>query len=645
MKTFKKIFCLLLAVTLITCAVPFSASASDYYERTECCDVGETLSFYSDFSAPTLTHSSGEVIYKTGDAENNGSGHYTMPLTITKAGVCKFVVKCEKYAKGNYEIHTITVISRYKESSYLDGSYNVKVDQDKTFSSLLLDLYDSEHLGKIYGGSVYFGKDVANITGTNKVTFKKTGFAWISIAHEYRAGISGSYDSRTTYIAFNVGNAVSTACFMAESDGSSGGVTNMPSPNNIASSSSGVITIPSTVPKRAGYAFVGWTDSGPHRATKYVQYEPGKSYIFADYSGEAASTILYPVWRTCEVTFDANGGTGAPEKISATTTGKVTIPEKTPTKSGYVFYRWVDSLNGKSRTITAKPGDVVTVTKDTTLYALYEEIPSSIYVGSMPTKTVYNVGESLDLAGLSVVGNYSSGKIAIDTKELTVTGFSSATAGTKTITVTYLGKTTTFDVTVTSSSAPTLSSISVKKLPDKTIYKVGESFNSSGLVVTANYSNGTKSDVTSGFTFTGFNSSTTGTKTVTVTYMGKTATFNVTVNNNSGSTPVYDIKPLGTKGGVKFNQIVTVNIALENLPEGCTVMIDDKETDVVNGIATANFGRLTLDKTFTVKVLYNEEVLDSEQGTITVPRGFFDKFAAFFAKLFQGEKYAVTINF
>ncbi len=76
-----------------------------------------------------------------------------------------------------------------------------------------------------------------------------------------------------------------------------------------------------------------------------------------------------------------------------------------------------------------------------------------------------------------------------------------------------------------------LSSISVKTNPAKTNYYVGDTLNTSGLTLTATYNNGTTQTVSSGFTCTPTALNTAGTQKITVTYGGKTANFNVTVND------------------------------------------------------------------------------------------------------------------
>ncbi|MCI6190597.1 MAG: peptidoglycan DD-metalloendopeptidase family protein, partial [Clostridium sp.] len=63
-----------------------------------------------------------------------------------------------------------------------------------------------------------------------------------------------------------------------------------------------------------------------------------------------------------------------------------------------------------------------------------------------PSKTTYNVGESLDLSGMRVVANYDNG-ISEEIEDYNISGYTS-TAGEKTITVSYGEKTATFNVIV-----------------------------------------------------------------------------------------------------------------------------------------------------------------------------------------------------
>lgn len=77
-------------------------------------------------------------------------------------------------------------------------------------------------------------------------------------------------------------------------------------------------------------------------------------------------------------------------------------------------------------------------------------------------------------------------------------------------------------------AAVTLSSIAISAKPVKTTYTVGDSFDKTGLVVTATYSDKSTKKVTD-YKISGFSSAKAGTVKITVTYKEKTATFKVII--------------------------------------------------------------------------------------------------------------------
>ena len=237
-----------------------------------------------------------------------------------------------------------------------------------------------------------------------------------------------------------------------------------------------------------------------------------------------------------------------------------------------------------------------------------KKVLTAISIYTAPTKTQYYIGDSVNTSGLQLKLTYSDGSTEIISSGFTTSGFTSASAGAKTVIVSYGGKSTTFTVTVntptvslsstgksmtvgdtatlTATTTPggqtvtwtssntsvatvsggtvtakaagtatitakftyngiaysktctitvvpapvTLSSISVYRLPTKTQYYIGDSLNTSGLQLKLTYSDGSTEIISSGFTTSGFTSASAGTKTVTVSYGGKSTTFTVTVS-------------------------------------------------------------------------------------------------------------------
>lgn len=152
---------------------------------------------------------------------------------------------------------------------------------------------------------------------------------------------------------------------------------------------------------------------------------------------------------------------------------------------------------------------------------------TNISIAQMPTKTTYDIGDHLDTTGLVITLTYNDNSTSELESGFLVSELDSTTAGVKTITVTYMDKTATFDVTVVAKP----SGIKINTLPNKLDYWVGGALDSTGLSLTVTYNDGSTSIVNSGFEITGFDSESAGTKVVTVSYAGFSTTFSVLVNN------------------------------------------------------------------------------------------------------------------
>ena len=175
---------------------------------------------------------------------------------------------------------------------------------------------------------------------------------------------------------------------------------------------------------------------------------------------------------------------------------------------------------------------------------------TGISLSTAPAKTSYFTGEPLDVTGGKVtVTRENDPDEIVDLTASMVTGFESETAGTKTLTITYQEKTTTFDVTV---SEVTLTKIEWKTEPTKKNYSVGESLDVTGGVITATYSdNSTKDiDVTADMV-SGFNSAAVAEQqALTVTYGTKTLVYNIEVTEPTGTKDYefrFDASPLNVE--------------------------------------------------------------------------------------------------
>lgn len=159
--------------------------------------------------------------------------------------------------------------------------------------------------------------------------------------------------------------------------------------------------------------------------------------------------------------------------------------------------------------------------------SVVENIVVDLNITSSPDKISYNLGDDLDKSGLIVMATYKDGTDVDVTSRAYYTGFDSTTPGKKLVTASYQGFSDSFLVTVYDR---TMLSIRIDTIPDKVTYKQGEALDTTGMVVSAVYSDNTSEKITDDVTLTGFNTEVIGVQTITVSYDKFIASFLVTVN-------------------------------------------------------------------------------------------------------------------
>lgn len=164
--------------------------------------------------------------------------------------------------------------------------------------------------------------------------------------------------------------------------------------------------------------------------------------------------------------------------------------------------------------MSAYGSKTVTVTFDekTVDFSILVVDITGIEIKTPPTKQEYLVGDTLDSTGLTVLAKYTDGTSEAITSGFTVSDLDSSSIGEKEITVTYKTHTATFKVLVYE-----LQGIRITHYPEKTYYRVGETFDPTGLVVVTMRTNNTEKEITD-YTVSGFDSSKVGVKTITVSY-------------------------------------------------------------------------------------------------------------------------------
>jgi len=146
---------------------------------------------------------------------------------------------------------------------------------------------------------------------------------------------------------------------------------------------------------------------------------------------------------------------------------------------------------------------------------------------------------------------------------------------------------------------PVLNTISVSTTPYKTTYTIGEDVDTTGLALKLTYSDGSTKIITTGFTVSGFDSVTAGTKIVDVTYEGKIVSFTVTVTEPE---PQIEAKIIVSNEKGLPGDTVTVPVSISDNPgiAGFTFVFDyDTSAMTLTGISK---GTVLQDGTFTPNV-------------------------------------------
>lgn len=316
-------------------------------------------------------------------------------------------------------------------------------------------------------------------------------------------------------------------------------------PSNQTGSNTGTspyytFTVSSTVPTKAGHTFLGWSTSDSATSASYVG---GNSFTVTS----SGTTTLYAVWKanTYTVSYNANGGSGAPPAQTKTYNVSLTLSSTVPTRSGYIFQGWATSSTGA---VAYQPSGSYTANADVILYAIWKAANSTLSsvddtnIGSSGTASWNKIDNSYTYilvltysnapaVTVNVAANNSSTSFSIPNTWYAYLPNSTSATATATLT-TYSGSTAlgtstkTFTVYVASSIKPSISAFTAAPRSSNTtvsgwnVYVQGYSY----VYLSATASAGTGASIVS-YAFSGAGVSQTGTGT----------TANSTVIDSSGS--------------------------------------------------------------------------------------------------------------
>jgi len=273
---------------------------------------------------------------------------------------------------------------------------------------------------------------------------------------------------------------------------------------------------------------------------KYETFEQGLQVTVQDYIKDIELTLPTKKQYELEEELDLTGGSIT--TIMASGAVGVTVPLTQGTITGF------DSTTPGTKTI-----NVTYEEKSKTFKVVVKGPEEEDYIKeeqfNEPTKKEYKVGDTIDLTGGSITQIMASGKIVkIDLTNDMIQGFDSTTPGTKTIKVSYNGKTYTYTINVKDE----ILGISIQTLPDKLEYKKGEELNITGATLNVISLSGVKTINITKEMIQGYDSSREGTQVISVNYEGFSAQFSITVQKEDKE--ANDNKPNNNKPNNNTNK-------------------------------------------------------------------------------------------
>lgn len=382
-------------------------------------------------------------------------------------------------------------------------------------------------------------------------------------------------------------------------------------------------------PTKNGYIFKGWTGSNgssPSTSTSVSSSSTGSLIFTANFEKTKYS-----------ITYKLDGGKFSSNPRTYYYIDSTDYELLTPYKDGYTFLGWTGSngskpsqnvkiFRGKTGNLTytanykkissggntpseptnpSNPTNPIQIepTKPSNPWTDNKKTLSGISVKTKPNKLTYFEGEKINTKGMTLNLTYN------DSSTKTISCFFSISPNTVTnvgkqhIKVTYENKTTSFDIEVKKVS---VSKITIKSLPYRTTYYVGEKFSSKGLSINLVKNNSYIDTLTTGFDLslkddTVLNKE--GKTTVTIKYQNFSTSFSINVISKKQSGLVLKSRPIKTNylvgEGISYD-----GLELEYIENGKIINVSSKyKASLAEGTILNNIGSKT------IKITYNNKLV------------------------------------
>lgn len=360
----------------------YTQTNNSTYTRITLTWLGECWQGVSQYEGTTYTSYTGTITAKINGTSFSGSisGYRSHSVSSTKYeySASDAPLGYVDVARG-HSSKTVTISLTYKiEGSTYTGSTTVTIPALASYTvSYNANGGSSSSVPsaqtKYYGETLTLSSTKPTRTG---YTFSKWNTKSDGTGTAYSSG--GSYTSNASATLYARWTA-NTYTVSYSANGGSGAPSSQTKAYGVA------LTLSSTKPTKTGYTFSNW------KATDGTTYASGGSYT----KNEATTLTAQWTANTYTVTYNANGGSGAPSSQTKYYGTDLTLRSETPTKSGYTFVGWGTATTSTSAKY--QPGGKYTSNASATLYAVWKKtitISYSLDGGSggpsSESKTIYN---------------------------------------------------------------------------------------------------------------------------------------------------------------------------------------------------------------------------------------------------------------
>ena len=312
-----------------------------------------------------------------------------------------------------YSVAAKVVLSAYPASGYsgpvyynrddgyvqnLDSDNEIYFSQDKAGTLTATHKPSTAYTLSYNGNGATGGSTASQSGGTTYIVrscgFTKTGHTfshWTSGGYNYSPGDLIHLSSNKTLYAVWSANRYTVSY---NANGGSG------APAAQTKYYGTTLILSSTKPTRHGYAFLGWAYSSSSTAS--VTYNPGDAYT------TNAGAVLYAVWGH-SVSYNANGGTGAPATQYFQHGYSATLSSAKPTWSGYNFVGWSTSSARDTDSVWAPGTTLMSINQNYILYAVWQCIVKFYNNGSLYSQGYPRIGGTLTMPTLSSTSDATFG--------------------------------------------------------------------------------------------------------------------------------------------------------------------------------------------------------------------------------------------